>query len=306
MIERAPQLTEYLSDAAAAHFERVQEGLDVARHRARARAPPGARLRLLHVDHVRVRERRARRGAERGRRRRPLRPARRGHGRSAHAGHRVRDRHRASAHRARGRSRWRRHRAITRRALDAFVVDGVGDGSATVLVAELRADGLAADRAYGGRSVKAQWKLADRSGARFGVMLGRREAEHDAVGGEGPASRASSGSSRGASWPGWLQAAGRGRTRTPARRTWSAQVMRTHRAGDVRPEMVGETGGGVRLGRAARRDHGGVVFLDLRDTAGHRAGGARPGRSTAPTRTACAASTASGSRARCATAPRAR
>jgi aspartyl-tRNA synthetase len=43
--------------------------------------------------------------------------------------------------------------------------------------------------------------------------------------------------------------------------------MRTHRAGDVRPEMVGDTVtvcGWV----AARRDHGGVVFVDVRDAAG--------------------------------------
>ena len=65
--------------------------------------------------------------------------------------------------------------------LDAFVVDLVGDGSATVLVAELRADGLCSDRAYGGRSPKAQFKVADRSGARFAVILGAREAERDAV-----------------------------------------------------------------------------------------------------------------------------
>lgn len=65
--------------------------------------------------------------------------------------------------------------------LDAFVVDGIGDGTATEVVAALRESGLRADRAYGGRSVKAQWKLADRSGARFGVMLGAREAERGAV-----------------------------------------------------------------------------------------------------------------------------
>ena len=66
-------------------------------------------------------------------------------------------------------------------ALDAFVVDGVGDASATALVAELREAGLRADRAYGGRSVKAQWKLADRSGASFGIMVGRAEAGRGTV-----------------------------------------------------------------------------------------------------------------------------
>ena len=65
--------------------------------------------------------------------------------------------------------------------LDAFVIDGVGDGSAALVVAELRESGLRADRAYGGRSVKAQWKVADRAGASFGVMLGRAEEARDAV-----------------------------------------------------------------------------------------------------------------------------
>jgi histidyl-tRNA synthetase len=69
--------------------------------------------------------------------------------------------------------------------LDAFVIDGLGEHDATqdatILVAELREAGLRADRAYGGRSVKAQWKFADRSGARFGVMLAPKEAERGTV-----------------------------------------------------------------------------------------------------------------------------
>ena len=68
--------------------------------------------------------------------------------------------------------------------VDAFVVNGLGAESGqavTLLVTELREDGLRAERAYGDRSVKAQWKLADRSGAVFGVMLGRQEAERGAV-----------------------------------------------------------------------------------------------------------------------------
>jgi histidyl-tRNA synthetase len=66
-------------------------------------------------------------------------------------------------------------------ALDAFVVDGLGDGTAALLVAALREAGLGADRAYGDRSVKAQWKLADRARAAYGVMLAPKEAERGAV-----------------------------------------------------------------------------------------------------------------------------
>ena len=65
--------------------------------------------------------------------------------------------------------------------LDVFVVDGLGDGTAMILVAALRESGLRADRAYGGRSVKAQWKLADRARASYGVMVGRAESERGAV-----------------------------------------------------------------------------------------------------------------------------
>jgi len=65
--------------------------------------------------------------------------------------------------------------------LDAFVIDLVGDGGATALVGALREAGLRADRAFGGRSAKAQWKLADRAGAAYGVMIGRDEGARGAV-----------------------------------------------------------------------------------------------------------------------------
>ena len=42
--------------------------------------------------------------------------------------------------------------------------------------------GLRVDRAYGNRSVKAQWKQADRADAVFGVMLGERELARGEVG----------------------------------------------------------------------------------------------------------------------------
>ena len=72
-----------------------------------------------------------------------------------------------------------------RAGVQVFVVDGLGaDGGVTVatLVETLRTGGLSVDRAYGGRSVKAQWKAADRSGAGFAVMVGRDEMVRDAVG----------------------------------------------------------------------------------------------------------------------------
>jgi histidyl-tRNA synthetase len=66
--------------------------------------------------------------------------------------------------------------------LDAFVVDGLSRGrEALVLVQELREAGLRVDRAYGNRSVSAQWKAADRARAAFGVMLAPEEFSRDAL-----------------------------------------------------------------------------------------------------------------------------
>ncbi len=56
------------------------------------------------------------------------------------------------------------------------MVDVTGGDVARDLTVELRAAGLAADRAFDGRSVKAQRKAADRSGARFAVIVGEDEA----------------------------------------------------------------------------------------------------------------------------------
>jgi histidyl-tRNA synthetase len=64
---------------------------------------------------------------------------------------------------------------LLKRTLDVFVIDTTGDVAAARLVEELRMAGLATDRAYDQRSMKAQMKAADRSGARFAVLLGPEE-----------------------------------------------------------------------------------------------------------------------------------
>jgi histidyl-tRNA synthetase len=66
--------------------------------------------------------------------------------------------------------------------LDVFVVDTTGGEQALLLTAELRAAGLRADRAYENRSMKSQMKAADRSNAAAAVIIGTNElAEGTAV-----------------------------------------------------------------------------------------------------------------------------
>jgi len=62
-------------------------------------------------------------------------------------------------------------------SVDAFVVDTAGGMDALLLTAALRDAGVAADRAYDGRSMKAQMKAADRSGAALALIIGADEAE---------------------------------------------------------------------------------------------------------------------------------
>jgi histidyl-tRNA synthetase len=60
-------------------------------------------------------------------------------------------------------------------APDVFVVDTTGGREALTVTDELRRAGRSADRAYDGRSMKAQMKAANRSGARVAVIIGDDE-----------------------------------------------------------------------------------------------------------------------------------
>jgi histidyl-tRNA synthetase len=68
------------------------------------------------------------------------------------------------------------------RSLDVFVVDFAGGDAGRDLTASLRAAGLRVDRTFDGRSTKAQFKAADRSGARVAVVVGPDEAAAGVVG----------------------------------------------------------------------------------------------------------------------------
>ena len=59
--------------------------------------------------------------------------------------------------------------------LHAYVIDTAGGESAVALTAELRRAGLRADRAFDGRSMKSQFKSADRSGALVALVVGPQE-----------------------------------------------------------------------------------------------------------------------------------
>jgi histidyl-tRNA synthetase len=60
--------------------------------------------------------------------------------------------------------------------LDVFVVDTTDGRAARDVTAELRAAGFRTDRAFDGRSMRAQMKAAGRSGAHVAVIVGEREA----------------------------------------------------------------------------------------------------------------------------------
>jgi histidyl-tRNA synthetase len=58
-----------------------------------------------------------------------------------------------------------------------FVVDTTGGREALRITADLRAAGISCDRSFDGRSMKAQMKGANRSGARYAVIVGSDEVD---------------------------------------------------------------------------------------------------------------------------------
>ena len=68
-----------------------------------------------------------------------------------------------------------------RKDIDVFVVDTVDGTHAHELCDQFRTFGFSADRAYDLRSIKAQMKSADRSGARIALIIGSNEVENETV-----------------------------------------------------------------------------------------------------------------------------
>jgi histidyl-tRNA synthetase len=179
VVERAPQLTEHLSDAARTHFERVQEGLQALsiRYELAPRLVRGFDYYTRTTFEFQTSALDAAQNALGGGGRYDGLSEEMGGPPTPGIGFGAGIERLVLALDS-------QQRVIGTRALDAFVVNGlgeVGSAHATLLVTSLREEGLGADRAYGDRSVAAQWKAADRSGARFGVMLGRDEAQRGAV-----------------------------------------------------------------------------------------------------------------------------
>jgi len=65
--------------------------------------------------------------------------------------------------------------------VDVWVVDTTGGSAAVALTHELRGAGIAADRSFDGRSMKSQFKAADRSGAAVAAIVGPQELADDTV-----------------------------------------------------------------------------------------------------------------------------
>ena len=180
VVEHAPQITEYLSDEAEAHFERVQEGLHALGipFELDPRLVRGLDYYTRTTFEFQSQSITSAQNAIGGGGRYDLLAQEMGGPETPGIGFAIGMDRVLLACDAEG--------VLTDVAprADVFVVNGLGrPGSreVTVLATELRANGLRVERAYGDRSVKAQWKAADKSGAAYGVMLGKDEAARGAV-----------------------------------------------------------------------------------------------------------------------------
>ncbi|MEX1009542.1 MAG: histidine--tRNA ligase [Acidimicrobiia bacterium] len=180
VIEHAPQITEYLSDASRDHFERVQTGLDQLgiAHELDPRLVRGFDYYTSTTFEFLPALVDAAQTSIGGGGRYDQLAEQLGGKPAAGIGFGVGIERVLIACDAEGVFTEQRPRAAV------FVVNGLGlEGSreVTLLAIDLRESGWRVERAYGDRSVKAQWKAADKSGAAYGVMLGRDEAERGAV-----------------------------------------------------------------------------------------------------------------------------
>ena len=180
LLADAPLLVDHLSPAAAEHHAQVLAAPRRPRRRLRREPADGPRSRLLHEDDVRVRARRAGR-AVRHRWRRPLRRAdgRRSAVRRSPAS--------ASGSASTARSWPAGPKGVAPWSAARCEVFGVPLGDAArrrlvVLAGALRRAGVRVDLAYGGRGLKGAMKAADRSGARYTLVLGERDLAAGAVG----------------------------------------------------------------------------------------------------------------------------
>jgi histidyl-tRNA synthetase len=180
VIENAPQITEYLSDEAQDHFERVQQGLDALgiSYELDPRLVRGLDYYTRTTFEFQSQSIDSAQNAIGGGGRYDLLAEEMGGPPTPAIGFAIGIDRVLLACGAEGLLT-----DVVPRA-DVFVVNGLdapGAPEVTRLAMELRESGMRAERAYGDRSVKAQWKAADKSGAAYGVMLGRAEAERDAV-----------------------------------------------------------------------------------------------------------------------------